>query len=345
MKRFAIACWVCLSVLAATGLMAKDSVKSGYHILQPVYLKGDTGWDYLTVDAAARRLYVSHGDRVLVLDADNFDGAGEIGPLDHCHGIAIAPEFHRGFITSGGDGKVVVFDTRTLKRKAIVRVETGGDGILYDPWMKSVFSFNGDNGHATVIDAESMQVVTALDLGGKPEGAVVDGKGRMYVDLADKDQVVEINTANLTILRRLSTAPGKQPTGLAMDAQHGRLFVACRNQKLLVLDLENGKGIKTLPIGEHVDGAGFDPAAGNIFTSNGNGTLTVIHEDSPNKYHVVENSKTEEGARTMAFDEGTGRIITDTAEFLPSTNVSGEPKGRRKSVPGSFHLLVVGPQS
>jgi YVTN family beta-propeller protein len=342
MKHFTSICLVSFLVLVPTGLMAKSPVKSGYHILQPVYLQGDAGWDDLTVDDEARRLYVSHGDKILVLDADNFYTVGEIDTLDHCHGIAIAPEFHRGFVTSGGDGKVVVFDTRTLKRKAVLGTEIGVDGILYDSMTKSIYAFNGESGHATVIDAESMQVVTTLALGGKPEGAAVDGKGRLYVDLEDKDQVVELNTAELTILRRLSTAPGKQPAGLAMDAQHGRLFVACRNQKLVVLDLENGKRIKTLPIGKGVDGAAFDSATGNLFTSNGDGTLTVIHEDAPNKYHVVENAKTEQGARTMVFDYGTGRIITDTAEILPSTPVPGESKQHRQFVPGSFHLLVVG---
>jgi YVTN family beta-propeller protein len=324
------------------GVQAGASSKGGYQLLQKVSLKGDNGWDYLTMDVPARRLYVSHESQVLVLDADKLEVVGSIDHLDHCHGIAIVSDLRRGFITSGGDGKVVVFDTRTLKKVASVRAEKDADGILYDPSTKRVFSFNGDGGDATVIDADTLKVVATVVLGGKPEAAVADGEGRLYDDLVDKDQVVELDTKGLTVLRRLSTAPGTQPAGLAMDAEHGRLFVACRNKKLVVFDVKDGKRVQTLPIGDHVDAAAFDPATGNLFTSNGDGTLTVIHEDAPNKYRVVESVPTEKGARTMAYDGETGRVYTVTAETLPTTLVPGESKWHRAIVPGSFHLLVVG---
>jgi YVTN family beta-propeller protein len=326
-------------------VQAGASPKQAYHLLQKVSLRGDAGWDYLTMDVPARRLYVSHESQVLVLDADKLEVVGSIDRLDHCHGIALVEDLHRGFITSGGDGKVVVFDTRTLKKVASVRAEKDADGILYDPSTRRVFALNGDGGDATVIDAETLKIVATVVLGGKPEAAVVDGKGKFYDDLVDKDQVVELDAKGLKVLRWWSTAPGTQPAGLAMDIGHGRLFVACRNKKLVVLDVKDGKCVQTLPIGDHVDAAAFDPTTGNVFTSNGDGTLTVIHEVKPDKYRVVQEVMTEKGARTMAFDGGTGRVFTDTAETLPTTPVPGESKWHRKIVPGSFHLIVVGPSA
>jgi YVTN family beta-propeller protein len=330
-------------VLGALGVQADNSA-SGYRILKKVSLKGNTGWDYLTVDAVARRLYVSHENQVLVLDADKLKKIGSLDGLDHCHGIAIAPEFHKGFITNGGDGTVVVFDTRTLKRLDVLKAEKDADGIQYDPATQRIFAFNGESGNSTVIDAETLKIISTVDLGGKPESAAVGSGERLFDDLVDKDQVVELDTKNLKILHRWSTQPGSKPAGLAMDVAHGRLFAACRNNNLVVLDSSDGHLVQTLPIGDRVDAAAFDPNTGNVFTSNGDGTLTVIHEDEPNQYRVVENVPTEKGARTMALDTKTGRVFSDTAETLQATPGPGEPKGRRKIVPGTFHLLVVGPK-
>jgi len=333
-----------LACLLALGSIPVRAGEAGYHVVKKIPLKGDTGWDYLTVDPAARRLYISHESQVLVLDADKLKTVGSVDGLNHCHGIAVAPEFHKGFITSGGDGTVVVFDTLTLKRLAVVKAEKDADGIQYDPTTKRVFTFNGDSGNSTVIDADSLKVVATVDLGGKPEMAAVGADGRLFDDLVDKDKVIELDAKTLKILHRWKTGPGEKPAGLAVDSAHDRLFVACRNQKLVVMDTKNGKVLQTLPIGERIDAEAFDPATGNIFTSNGEGTITVIHEDSPDKYQVTANVPTEKGARTMAYDPQTQRVFTDNADTLEVTPEPGQPKWHRKIVPGTFHLIVVGPE-
>lgn len=324
--------------LAATGAPAPG----GYKILKKVHLKGDGGWDLLTVDAGNRRLYITHDNKVQALDADTLKVVGTIENVQRPHGVALVPGLNKGFITSGDPGSVVAFDLKTLKRLSEIPASKDADVILYDDATKRIYTFNGDSGNSTVIDPGAEKAVKSIDLGGSPEAAAADGKGNIFDNLADKSMVVKIKTKSLKIVSRWPTAPGVSPTGMAMDADHHRLFIGCRNKLLVVMDSKNGRVVKTLPIGEHVDSTAFDPKSGMIFNSCGDGTLSVIHEDSPNQYHVVENAATEPGARTMAFDAKTGHVFLDTAQTMPVTPTADNPRPRRKPVPGTFKVLEVG---
>jgi DNA-binding beta-propeller fold protein YncE len=329
--------------LVLLGLASGAAAGEGaYKILKKVPVSGDGGWDCLAVDGKARRLYITHDTEVQVFDADSLKLVGKIEGTKRAHGIALVPKQNRGFITSGETGTVVIFDLKTLKRLSEITAQKDADAAVYDPVSGKVFSFNGDSGNATVIEASTGKVLKTLDLGGAPEFAVADGKGRVYDNLEDKNMALMIDAKTLRIVHRWPTAPGESPTGMDMDKKTKRLFIGCRNKRLVVMDATNGKIIQTLPIGEHVDGTTFDPQSGTVFTSNGDGTLTVIREDSPNKYHVVENAKTEPGARTMAYDPQTGHVFSVAAKTLPVAPTPGNPHPWRKIVPGSVHLLVIG---
>ncbi len=311
----------------------------GYHLVRELPISGGTRWDYLTADGPARRLYVGHGDRVQVLDLDTLEPVGIVAAESPVHGILPLDHLGKGFICSGKPGSVVVFDLKTLKRLALIPSRPDTDGIAYDPVTGRVFTFDGDSREATVLDPETDAVVKILPLGGAPEAGATDGQGDVFDNLESTGEVVRINARTLRITERWSVAPGKSPSGMAMDRAHHRLFIGCRNKLLVVMDARSGRVVQTLPIGGHVDTTYFDPATGTVFNSCGDGTLSVVHEDSPNRYHVVENAGTEWGARTMAFDPETGRVFLSTARFYPAP---AGAKHRREGVPGTFHVLVMG---
>lgn len=316
---------------------------SGYRLLKKVQVGGEGGWDYLTVDSAAKRLYVSRGTHVMVLDADSGATLGDIPDTPGVHGIALVPELGKGFISNGRGNNVTLFDLKTLK--AIRQTATGKnpDAIIYDLASKRVFTFNGASADATAIDAATGNVAGTLALGGKPEFAQPDGAGRVYVNIEDKSEVVALDSRNLTVLNRWPLAPCEEPSGMAIDVKHRRLFSGCRNQMMAVMDAESGKVVATVPIGRGVDANAFDPATAFAFSSNGDGTLTIAHQDSLDKYTVVENVATLPRARTMALDPKTHNVYLVTAEFGPAPAPTPEnPRPRPAMLPNSFTLLIFG---
>jgi DNA-binding beta-propeller fold protein YncE len=318
-----------------------------YHLLRKLPVGGEGGWDYLTLDSAARRLYVSRGTRVLVLDVDSGTTVGEIPGTPGVHGVALAPDVHRGFTSNGRSSTVTIFDTGTLATLSEVK-STGEnpDAIIYDPASRRVFAFNGRGKSATAIDASAGTVAGTIPLDGKPEFAVPDGKGRVFVNIEDKNQVTVIDSRGLRVEKSWTMASCEEPSGLAIDREHGRLFAVCHNRSMVVLDAETGRSIATLPIGDGVDAAAYDPGTALAFASNGDGTLTIVKQDGPDAYHVVENAATQRGARTMALDEKTHQVFLATAEFgTPPPATAEQPRPRAPMVPGSFTILVLGPRS
>ena len=316
-----------------------------YHVLDKIAVGGEGGWDYLTLDAAARRLYVSRGTRVLVLDVDSGKTVGEIPGTDGVHGIALAPELHRGFTSNGRSSTVTAFDTGTLAVVGSAKA-TGEnpDAIIYDPASRRVFTFNGRGKNATAIDAATSAVVGTVPLDGKPEFAAADGKGRVFVNIEDKNRISVIDSRALRVEKSWPIPSCDEPTGLAMDREHGRLFTVCHSRVMVVMDAETGRVVASLPIGEGVDAAAWDPATSLAFASNGAGTLTVVKQDGPDAYRVLENAVTQRSARTMALDEKTHRIFLAAAEFgAPPAPTAEQPRPRPPMVPGSFTILVLGP--
>jgi len=305
LKRAAIFLFVCL-VASATAL--------DYQITRKIQIPGKGSWDYLVVDAGGRRLYVSHGTQVEVLDVDSGAIVGKVENTPGVHGIAIAPELGRGFASNGQSSTVTIFDLKTLKTIAEVPVGKKPDAIIYDPATSRVFAFNGDSSSASAIEAATGKVVGTVDLGGGPEYAVADGSGYIYNNLEDASLVLEINARSLKVEQRWPTAPCASPSSMAMDRPNRRLFIGCRNKLMAVVNADTGQVITTKPIGDHVDATAFDSASRLIFNSNGDGTITVIHQESPDKYSVVENVKTLPKAKTMALDPRTHRLFLSTAE-------------------------------
>jgi DNA-binding beta-propeller fold protein YncE len=311
--------WVCWTLLAAPAFS-----QGGYAIAHKIAIPGTGGWDYLTVDEAARRLYVSHGTQVEVIDIDSKALVATIPNTPGVHGVAIAPELGRGFITNGGASTVTIFDLKTLKK--IVDVPTGKkpDAIIYDSATSQVFAFNGDSESATVISAADGKVAGTIPLGGGPEFAAADGKGYIYDNLEDKSEIVKIDARKRTVEQRWPVAPCEAPSSMAMDRANHRLFIGCRSRVMAVIDSESGKVLTTLPIGDHVDATAFDEDSRLIFFSNGEGTISVIHQDSPDKYSAVETVKTLPRAKTMTLDPKTHQLFLSAAEA------------------GQFEVLVVG---
>ena len=323
---------------AATGLCADaPSFKVAHRIL----LGGEGGWDALTMDAPSHRLFVTHGTRVQVVDVKTDSVVGEIPNTPGVHGVALASDLGRGFTSNGRDSSVTMFDLKSLAVLGRIKLDARNpDAIEYDPASKRVFVFNGGSASASVIDPSAGTVVGNVPLGGKPEFAAADGAGRMYVNLEDSSAVVAFDTRTLKVLGRWPLAPGEEPSGLAMDREHRRLFAGCSNKKLVVLDADNGRVVSVLPIGERVDGVAFDAPLGLVFSSNGDGTLTVIHEDGPDAYTVVENAPTQAGGRTLALDPTTGTVYIPTAEFgPPPAPTADRPHPRGAVLPGTFVLL------
>lgn len=332
--------------LAAAGLSSKVRAAgpSGYRLVKTVPVTGDDAWDYLTVDSDARRLYISRGTHVAVMDSDTYAILGDIADTQGVHGVALAPDLGRGFTSNGRTGTVTVFELKTLTTLATAIAGNSPDAIVYDPRAQRVFVFNGRAGTATVIDARKAGTggVSGLtiELGGEPEFAVADGAGHIYNNLEDKNLVLQIDSRSRTILNRWPLEPCEAPSGMAIDTEHRRLFVGCHNKLMAIMDADSGKVIATVPIGEGVDGNGFDPGTQLAFASNGDGTLTVVHEDSPDKYTVVENVATKKSARTMALDSKTHNIFLAAADFDPPG--PGQPHPTVK--PGTFVILVFAKQ-
>jgi len=301
-------------LIAAFFLTAAAVAEGGYSVTKKIPIPGQGSFDYLTVDEGARRLYVSHGTQVEVLDIDSLAVVGNIPKTPGVHGVAIAPESGRGFVSNGQASTVTIFDLKTLKPVAEVPTGQKPDAIIYDPATARVFAFNGGGNSVSAIEAASGKVAGTIDLGGGPEFAAADGTGYVFDNLEDQSQVVKINSRDLKIEQRWSTAPCASPSSMAMDRANRRLFLGCRSKVMAVMNADTGQVITTLPIGEHVDATAFDPATKLIFNSNGEGTITVIHQDNPDQYSLVETVKTAPRAKTMALDPKTHRLFLSTAE-------------------------------
>ena len=316
---------------------------SGYHLLRKIELGGEGAWDYLTFDPDSGRLFISRATHVIVLDVDSGKVMGDIPDTAGVHGIALAPELGRGFTSNGRADTVTIFDLKTLATIGQVKTGQNPDAIVFDALSKRVFAMNGRSGDATAIDAASGKVAGTVALGGKPEFAVAGVHGRIYVNIEDKSELVALDTRRLAVEARWPLAPCENPTGLAIDLVHRRLFAGCGNKLMAVVDAENGKVITTLPIGSGVDATAFDPKLRYAYASNGEGTLTVIHEDSPDNFTVVENVPTQRGARTMALDPGTHQVYLVTADFAPAPPTEpGQPRQRPTILPNTFVVLVLG---
>jgi YVTN family beta-propeller protein len=348
MKRLSGLATVVLYTLLGTFALA-NAATGGYHLLKKFSFGAAQGstreyFDYITVDSSARRVYLSHGTEVKVIDADNGSLIGNIAGLKQDHGVALAHEFGRGFISDGAQGKVIIFDLKTLDVIGEAKADDDADCVVYDPASKRVFVMNGDPNSSTVIDAKSGTVVGTVKLGGSPEFAVADGRGTLYLNLESKNEIVAVDTHTLTIKSRWPVAPAGGPTALAIDIQHRRLFSAGRNpQMLVVVDADSGKIMQSFPISAGVDAAAYDPETGLVFASTREGMIHIFHEDSPDKFSEVETVKTELGAKTMGLDTKTHNLFLDTADFgPPATSTSGRPGARRTAIPGTFRVLVYG---
>jgi DNA-binding beta-propeller fold protein YncE len=316
-----------LAVVFALSFVAPGVVapaESAYSVVKKIPIPGQGNWDYLTVDEAARRLYVSHGTQVEVLDMDSGSIVGNIPNTRGVHGVAIAADVGRGFVSDGQASTVTIFDLKTLKSLGEVPTGKKPDAIIYDPATSRVFAFNGASNNATVIGAANGKVAGTIDLGGGPEFAAADGTGYVFDNLEDESLVLKINARDLKVEKRWPTAPCQSPSSMAMDRPNRRLFIGCRSHVMAVMNADTGQVIMTLPIGDHVDATAFDPETRLIFNSNGEGTITVIHQDSPDKYSLVETVKTLPRAKTMALDPKTHQLFLSTAES------------------GQFEVLVVG---
>jgi len=314
------------------GLMLLGMIGTAdYHLLAKYPVPGDDGWDYLTVDSASRRLFVSHGTKVDVMDADQGKVIGEIPGTRGVHGIALASDFNRGFISCGQTNEVVIFEMRTLAILNRVAVGKKPDAIIFDPTTKRIIVNNGDSNDSTMIDPADGKVAGTISLGGAPEFAAADGKGKVFINLEDKGETVEIDPIALKLEARWSLKPCETPTALAMDTATRRLFVGGRNKMMAVLNADTGAIVTTMPIGERVDAAAYESSTQLLFFSNGDGTVDIFHEDSPDHYSVVKKLTTELGAKTMAFDPQTHRIFLSVAQ-----------RDGRTIQPGTFHVLVYG---
>jgi len=331
----------CCAFLARSPSVVAQS--PGYKVTGSIQVGGTGGWDYLSVDAAARRLYVSHTSKVEVIDLDSQKPVGQISGLTRIHGIAIADDLDRGFISDGGANQIVEFNLKDLAVQKKIPAGTNPDGILYDSFSKRVFAFNGRSQDATVVDAALATVAGTIKLGGKPEFPVSDERGSVFVNIEDKSEIIKLNAKTLAVEAHWPLAPCDAPSGLAFDKADRRLFSVCDNKMMAVVDADSGKVVATPAIGEGPDAAAFDPAAKVAFSSNGeSGTLTVIRQTTKGTYSPVQTLQTAEGARTMALDERTHKIYLATADFGPApeaTAANAHP--RPVPQPGTFRLLIV----
>ena len=336
---------VLLMIGCAIALQSAMAAEEDYKFLNKIPIGGEGGWDILTVDSAARRLYLSHATKIIVVDLAQNVIAGEIADMPGVHGFVAVPELHRGFSSNGKEAKSSVVDLKTLS--TTLKVDTGEnpDALVYEPKRKELYVFNHTGNSVTVIAAGDAKVVATISLPGNPEFAVADkNAGRVYVNIEDKSAVAVIDSAKHEVIANWPLAPGEEPTGIALDAAHHRLFVTCHNKMMEMLDTTTGKVLATVPIGAGVDGCAFDDALQLAFASCGEGTTTIAKEETPDKLSVVQTLKTERGARTMALDPKTHRIYLPTAQFEPAPSPSpGASPARPKIIPSTLKLLVYGP--
>jgi DNA-binding beta-propeller fold protein YncE len=338
MRRIA---FVLVCLLSAAALSAQQ--QPIYKITHTYVLGGDGSWDYVIPDAPHHRLFIARQNRLMVVDERDGRLLGEVTGIHGAHGAALVERTGHGFATSSNDSSIVMFDLKSLKVLGKAPAAEDADAIIYDRPSNLVFSFNGDAHSSTVVDPKTGKLVTNIALGGKPESGVSAGDGKIYVNIADHNEVVEIDGKKLVVTRRWSTAPCEHPVSMAVDAKHHRLFSGCRSGVMAVSDYKAGKVLTTLPIGQGVDGAAYDPATGDAFASNVDGTLTVIHQDASDRYHVVENLPTAQGGRNMGLDPTTHRVYVVSAKFgpPPAESTATNPRRRPPIIPGSFMLMVV----
>jgi len=326
---------------APAPLSAQSAGSSGYHLLKKVKLGGSGGWDYLEVDPATHRLFISRATHVVVVDPDSGKVLGDVPDTLGVHGIAFANEFNKGFTTNGRSSSSTIFDLASLKPTGDAKTEKDPDAVIYDPFSKRVFTFNGDADSSTVIDAASGKVVGTVALGGGPEFAATDSKGKIFVNLEDKSSLVKFDAKSLKVESTWPLAPCESPSGLAIDAGNEILVVGCHNKLMAFVDGNTGKVIGTVPIGQGVDANRFDPLTQFAFASCGDGTLTIAHEDSPTKFSLVEKIDTQRGARTMALDYANHNVYLVTADFGPAPAATADnPHPRPAIIPDTFTLLI-----
>jgi hypothetical protein len=332
--------WSMGLVLAGLSLPAL----AAYHLVKEIPIAGDTGWDYMSVDAQARRLYVTHGTHVVVVDIDSDTVVGDIADTPGVHGFAIAHELDKGFSSNGAESKVSIVALKSLATQTKVATGEGPDAILYEPGRKEVYAYDGKGHAATVISATSGEVVATVPLPGKPEFSAADSRaGKVFVNIEDKDEVIAIDTKTHQVANTWPIAPGEGASGMAIDAVHHRLFLGCDNHLMLMMDSITGKVIASVPIGSGVDANAFDAGTQLAFSSNGEGNVTIAHEDSPSKLTVVQTLQTQPSARTMALDPTTHRIYLAAATFQAETEPKPAGRHRRIPVPGTFKVLVYAP--
>jgi len=340
MKRISLLVSVC-SVSVSFALKAQT-----YEVTHTFTVGGTGGWDYVFPDPPTHRLFVARSNRLMVVDMNDGHLIAELPGLNGAHGVAMAPGTGHAFATSGEDSSVVMFDAKTYKTLAKIHAADDADAIIYDPATKHIFTMNGDANSSTVIDPRTGTAIATIPLGGKPEEGQSARDGMIYANLTDSSRIVEVDAKNARLTgKSWSTAPCKNPVSLAIDTQRQRLFSGCRNGMMAISDYKNGRVVATAPVGRGVDGGGYDPVKRDAYTSNGDGTLTVVHQDTPDTYHVVDNVATTQGARTMTIDPATHRIYTVSAKFgpVPAESTATNPRRRPPILPGTFMVIVVEP--
>jgi YVTN family beta-propeller protein len=331
-------CWLGLACATALG-------NDAYHFLSAIPIGGEGGWDILTIDPSASRLYLSHATKVVIVDLNTNTAAGEIADTPGVHAFVAVPEVQRGFSSNGKESKSSVVDLTTLKMTSKIDTGSNPDAVVYEPRHGEVYVFNHTGNSVTIINSKTATVSATIPLGGSPEFAVVDrAAGRVYCNIEDKSEVAVIDTEKHAVVARWSLAPGEGPSGIALDAAHHRLFSGCHSKIMVMLDTNTGKVIGTVPIGAGVDGCAFDDVTQLAFASCGDGTTTIAREETPEKLTVLETLKTERGARTMALDPKTHRIYLPSAKFEPQRSPSpGVSPARPRIMPNTLKLLVYGP--
>lgn len=334
--------WVCLLFASTAAVLASAVPDSSYHLVKTYKFGTAPGekeyYDYLTLDAHSRRVYLSHGTEVLVMNLDNGELEGKVSGFVREHGVALATEFGKGYVSDGETGEITIFDLKSLKKIGEVKAEPDADCIIYDPSSKRIFSMNGESKSITAIDAQEGKVVGSVKVDGRVEYAVADGKGMVYADIGDKNEVVAFDSHKLEVKSHWPVSPGGAPTSIDMDRAHRRLYIGNRNpQKLVVMDADSGKVIQTLPIGAGVDACVYDASGARLFVSTREGSVHIFRQESPDKLTEAGQIKTELGARTMAYDPSTQHVITDTADYRQPAQ-----GGKPVAIPGTFHVLVYG---
>lgn len=340
MNKYLLILGICIATFGQVQTAA--GAVPAYHVAKTYTLGGGGFWDYLTFDPGSQRLFIGRNDRIMVVDTGSGKLVGEVHGLKRAHGVAIDHALGRGFATSGGNATLVIFDLKTLAVLGKTKVGIDDDAIQFDPATRHIFTFNGDAHTASVIDPATGKLIGTVDLGAKPEFGVPDGRGKLYVNLESTSQLAEIDARTMKVTRRWPLAPCQSPSGLAIDAVHHILFSVCRNRVMAISNAVSGKVIAHVPIGPGADAARYDAGTGLAFASTGrDGAITVVHEDSPTRFRVVERVKTQLGARTMGLDPGTHRLFTVTASFKPRPKSEGQRRRFPQMIPGSFKLFVL----